>query len=684
MSETVIKNKKEISYWIKLIVIICALAGYLVITITGGADILDMVRFFVCSVLYLYIPGVAFAEFIGPKEEQLHTPLAILYGAGFLAFVHCIAVRLDLIVLLRIAPSAVSAAYIIFAVKNKRKPTIRVWDNGVVLWALLCLFFALTMSAQNVHPTVAGSIDLTRDLLWNIGNANALSQAFPAEDIRFSLVRFSYHYFTEILTAAMHLVSGASNYDITVFFAGPLFLAAELVALVSLGNCYFEKEKEKYSHAFVYMLFICQCFSMFAVVKNGDGIFSNTLLKHIVTNINSQATALIFICVFLSIFCVVSRAKFNVSIIHIVAMFASFFVLSFSKGPQAAIILCAFAITMIFVIVFQKPNYIKAIVSLVGMVAIFAAVYMFLYSSGTNNSMKFSIFAMENSITYQVLSPYADWLCKVLPISGYVWLICIGVINSFCMVPFQFALWIAGLPSAIKNIFSLDPTRMLLNGAVVGGFTAYHIFYHSSSSQAYFALLAMIIITLLATEQLPKLKSKICFSWPLWLTGTSAVITSVCMICVFSAQGIDQFTKTIGVAEKVYDTSFVTAEDEHAMEFLAQNAPEGTVFATNRTTSTPWENDGISNCYTAFSGVQAYMEGWTYAVTNMGVDQAVVTHKQDTNARFFSEDIDIDTLKILAEQEGVNCLVYAKHWPGSVNGNLKPDFENSCVAIYFI
>jgi len=683
MISTFVKNNKKLNAG-KLIVIILALFCYLVIAVTGGADIVSMLSFFVCAIIYLYIPGLAFTEWIGPKEQQLQTPLIILYGAGFLAFVHCLAVRLNIVLLLKILPLAVTVIYVFLRAKNKRKPQIEIWDNGVVLWALLCLFFALTMSAENAHPIAAGVIELENDLLWNIGNSNALSKAFPAQDIRFSMVRFSYHYFTELVTAAMHLVSGASNYDITVFFAGPLFIAAELAALVSLGKCYFTENKEKFSHAFVYILFICQCFSMFAVIKNGDGIFANTLLKHIVTNINSQATALIFICVFLSIFCTVSRAKFNVGFMHIIALFASFFVLSFSKGPQAAILLCAFAITMIFVIVFHKPDYIKAVISLIGIVMIFVGVYFFLYSSGTNNSMIFSIFAMENSITYQVLSPYADWLCKVLPISGYVWLVGIGIINSFCMLPFQFTLWIAGLPSTIKNIFRLDPTRMLLNGAVVGGFTAYHIFYHSSSSQAYFALLAMILITLLATEQLPKLKSKIYFSWPLWLTGAAAVITGVCMIGVFSAQGIQQFTQTIGIAEKVYSDAYVSAEDELAMEYLAQNAPQETVFATNRTSTTPWDNGGISNCYSAMSGIQAYMEGWTYAVTNMGVDQAVVTHKQDTNALFFSEDTDMETIINTAEQEGINCLVYSKRWPGSVNPQLVPDYENSSVSIYFI
>ena len=55
----------------------------------------------------------------------------------------------------------------------------------------------------------------------------------------------------------------------------------------------------------------------------------------------------------------------------------------------------------------------------------------------------------------------------------------------------------------------------------------------------------------------------------------------------------------------------VTASDESAALWLRDNTAPGLVFATNRTSSAPPPagEDGISNLYTAFSGVQCYMEG---------------------------------------------------------------------------
>ncbi len=674
-------NSKKIA---KYIVIALALLGYIFIAAASGANMLSMGAFFLAAIFYIVIPGMAFARWSGIHNPQLNGALVLLYGGGFIAFVHCLSVRLHIVWLLRAVPLVISVLYLVLCARRKEKPQVKLWENGVLVWALLCLFFALTMSAQNPHPMAAGAVDLSRDVLWNVGNSSALSSAFPAQDIRFANVRFSYHYFTELVTAALHLVSGASTYDITIFFAGPLFLAAELVALCALGNCYYGEGKEKQTHTMVYVLFLCQCASMWAVVQNGDGIFANTLLKHIVTNINAQATALIYICVFLSLFTVIARKKFAVNAMYILTLFASFFVLTFSKGPQAAIILCAFVITMLFVLLFQKPNYLKAGIVLVGIVGIFAAIYQFLFASGANNSMTFTIFAVQNSVTYQVLSPIADWLCAHLPISGYVWLICIGIINSFCMVPFQFSLWLTSLPYSVRNLFRLDPTRMLCNGVVVGGFIAYHLFYHTSSSQVYFALLSIIVITLLAVEQLPVLRKKLRFTWPLWACLGVSVVTGICMFAVFSAQGVQELCQTVGVSAQTYSSGRVTAADEEAMLYLKEHAPESTVFATNRTSGWPEHADGISNCYSALSGVQAYMEGWTYAVTNMGVDQAVVAHKQDVNARLFDTNTDAQTRSAIAQEEGITCLVYAKAWPGEAPSGLAADYKNQDVAIYFL
>ena len=342
-------------------------------------------------------------------------------------------------------------------------------------------------------------------MLWNVGNAAALSAHFPAEDIRFSGVRLSYHYLTELLAAALGLVSGAQLYDIYVFLAGPLFLAGELAALLALARAYFGSENARAGRQLILLLFGFSCLSLWKVLPNGLSLFGNTLLQHLVTNINAQATALIFLCAFTVSFIRLSRSRFAPDAKELLMLFVSFFLLCVAKGPEAAIVVCAFAVTMGIVLLFQKPHYPTALACLAGMVGIFAVTYFVLFASGSN-SMRLTIFAMDSYWVYRVLSPYADWLCAHLPISGYVWLFLIGVANVFLMLPLQFLLWLSDVPGALRRLFRLDAARILANGVVVGGFLGYHLFYHTSSSQVYFALVAMIYMTLLSVEPLQRLR----------------------------------------------------------------------------------------------------------------------------------------------------------------------------------
>lgn len=491
-----------------------ALLGWLGTAALGGRGMAFAVLLFAaCCTVYLILPGWALADWLAPKQRGLTGLYAAVYGCGFLAALHCVSVRLGVVWLLRLLPPVLVLLWLIrrhhsgtLDVPRAVRRLVDLLDSNTGLfWALLCLLYAVRFGAINPFPTAAGAVHLDQDMLWNVGNAAALSQHFPAEDIRFSGVRLSYHYLTELLSAALGLVSGVELYDIYVFLAGPLFLAGELVALKVLARAYFGAEHPHADRALILLLYGFSCLSLWKAAPYGLSIFGNTLLQHLVTNINAQATALIFLCGFMVSFIRLSRAHFAPDVREVLALFLSFGLLCVAKGPEAAIVVCAFAVTMVLVLLFQRPHYGVAAFCLVGLAAVFAVTYFILFASGSN-SMELTIFAMKDYVCYQVLSPYADWLCAHLPISGYVWLFLIGVADVFCMMPLQFLLWASDVPDALRRLFTLDPARILANSVVVGGFLGYHIFYHTSSSQVYFSLVAMIFMTLLSVEPLERLR----------------------------------------------------------------------------------------------------------------------------------------------------------------------------------
>ena len=166
---------------------------------------------------------------------------------------------------------------------------------------------------------------------------------------------------------------------------------------------------------------------------------------------------------------------------------------------------------MVLILVFQKPCYFKAGLFLCGVSAVFVGVYPLLYASGANSSMAFSAYAMQYTWTHQMLTPLRGWLLEHVPVSPYVWLALTGVLNVFLMLPFQTALWFRAIPKAVAGITRLDAGRLLAHAAAFGGFLAYHIFLHPNSSQVYFALLAMIFASLLAVDELYRLRKKTLF-----------------------------------------------------------------------------------------------------------------------------------------------------------------------------
>ena len=655
-----------------------------------GADLWAAGRLLFCLVLYLLLPGYLMARLLVPAGAGLRFPAALVCGTGILLAAYLAAMVWQKPFLLQAGPPALALVLFLVRPVPVDRCARRLGQAAyalltrhralLLLWAGLCLFSALSFSGANPHPAAAGAVSLDRDLLWNVGNAEAFCRAFPAQDIRFAGVRFSYHYLTELLAAALSLVSGASCYDLFAFFLPPVFLAGEMAALYRAGLVLYNLKTKAESIPFILSCF--QCASLWKVFRTGDSVFGNTMLRHLTSNINAQATAVVLFCAFLAFFHRLAEENFAGARLWGLCLFA-FLLLAVGKGPEAALAMCACGAAVVMLLFFRRTN-LRALLFLALLGGSFALVYQVLYAAGTNTSMQFSVYSLRDTLTYARLEPLADWLCAHLPVSGYVWLALIGVANVFLFAPFQFCLWVRGLPRALAGLPRLDAARLLLHAGTAGGFLAYHLFRHESSSQVYFALFALLCMSILAADELPRLRNT---GHPPLLTlfcGLAGLATTLCMVLALSGKGLAVLTRVPG--EALSSPAAVTAGDEEAGHWLRENAPAGTVFATNRTSGTPdpENEDGISNVYTALSGVQCYMEGWTYAMSNMGVPAPVVEHRRAVAADLFGPDTTPEERRELCDREGITCLVYVRRWPGSAPAGKYPVFENEDVAVYWM
>lgn len=549
--------------------------------------------------------------------------------------------------------------------------------SRVTLWCVLSVLFALMVSVKNAHPAAAGEIVLTQDVMWNIGNANSFALGFPPQDIRFSMVRFSYHYLTELVFGALSIVSGIACYDIYVFYAGPLVLAALLCCLYALGICFYRGHRNK-ALLFTFAMFLFNCASLWTALTNGTGSFGNTNMMHLITNVNAQGTAAVFVSVFVILFTEMARRCFDVSWMYLTVFLGSFALVCFAKGPAAAIVVCSFAVTMLFVL-FRKPRWSRALTALAGVLAVFLVVYLVIFSSGTNTSVHFGFKTLEASAPRQWLRA---WMGDSAA-AGAVCMVLGAVLHAFCMQPFQFPLYLKGLCRDIRGLLRLPAERLLANGIVAGGFLAYFLFWHPSYSQLYFVLIAIMFMNLLAVDQVTTVRTRAGKAF-CTLCGAVGLATSAVLVINFTGSGMRQLARNLDIIPKYPYVSTASAGDEAAMKWLQSNTPQDAVFATNRIHSMANASDGISSLYTAMSGRQAYMEGYTYAVTNMGVSEAVVAQKQAVNTALFDASTAPEEVLRLCAENGIDYLVCSKQYPGDTSqlSGLVVVYENADVTIY--
>ena len=664
----------------KTLIFFC-LTIYLLLVLLSGGALMGAFRFWLCVLGYLYLPGLLLTRAAGLERALpgARAPLGILLGTGFLCVLYCFCMRLGFLWVLRLLPPLLAVSWLLLCVRLKK-----LWHNGPALFyglltAGLVVLFAFSVVVKNARPSAVGAILPNQDLLWDIGNANSFKIAFPPQDIRFSQVRLTYHYLTEMVEGVLSLVSGLSAYDVVAFYMGPAVLAALVCCLQALGDGFYKGDRNK-TAAFVCGLFLFNCASMCAALPDGRGLFWNYNLSYLVTNLNAQGTALIFASIFFLLFTIMARRGFAVTWRYLAAFLGSFTLLCFAKGPVAAIAACSFVITMVFVL-FRRPHYGKALTALAGVPCIFAVIYTTFYASGANTSMRLG------DRTFQ-MSAFSHYFNAVLLNDRYLWYLSLpffALLILFCMQPLQFPLYLRGMWDDVRGLFRLPAERLLANGVVCGGATAYFAFWHPSYSQIYFVLFAIFCINLLAADRVGRPAGRP-FKAVVVLLGGVGLLTTL-MLCInFVGSGGRQLLRNLDIIPKYPYAAVACAEDEAAMEWLAANAEPDELFATNRIDAQPGTGGGVSCIYTALSGRQAYMEGYTYAVTNMGVSEAVVREKKDVNAAFFSENTTPQEVVRLARENGVRYLVFSLQFPGDTAqlAQFPLVYENAKVQIYQI
>ena len=166
----------------------------------------------------------------------------------------------------------------------------------------------------------------------------------------------------------------------------------------------------------------------------------------------------------------------------------------------------------------------------------------------------------------------------------------------------------------------------------------------------YFAFAGLFFCNLIGVKALSVL-------WPRRIVrAVGAAVLAVC----FATGGCTAFwlgAQAVHPSEGPRDLT-LTAAEEQAMEVLRSEMQAGEQFITNRI-HTGKALEGLSNVYTGLSGRQCYMEGFKYAISNLGVTSEEALARVRKAKDVFSAQTGAQAADALPE--GVQVIVYSKH-----------------------
>ena len=638
----------------------------------GASPVQALLAWLVCGA-GVFLPGDALRVLLCRNAPRsLEPALAVTFGGAFFALATLLASASGQHGLVPVLCGAGCVLRLAQLRRKARLPCVERRGRALLapLWAGCVLLNAL-WAVRYIHPSAAEVARPSQDFFWNLGNVHSILQGFPVADLRVAGVTVSYHYLTELLQAGFCMLTALPAYDMAAFYGYALVAAGMLLCLYSLGSSLWGDGRAMLLAAMPLWL---GCGSLWKMLAGGASRFGNVMPLYVISNINGQATAFVWLAAFFAIFAVLEARAWQGGGLWL-ALVLAFYLLTFSKSPQAAVLAlalaCALALRGIFAWREGRRRPTAGLAAFAVLVPVgFWLVYRLCFSAGADSSMALSLTGtLEHYFFASILNALR------IRFAGF-WQIFVPVLwvaQSLLMAPAAFSVWAAAALRDLTRLTQVDAVRLTWHACAAGGLAAFFIFDHYSSSQLYFAVLALLCLGLVFLDRLPGLWR--CLSRVVRPAGCVLAQAAKLLVAVLTAAGcVSSVCLAVWLAGAApsylagggADSRYLplTAQEEQACAWLAEHMEPDECFATNRM-HTGSALEGLSNVYTGLSGRQAYCESFKYAVSNMGKNAGDVMARYEQVCRIFSPDATEEELNALCRQAGIRYLIYNAGAPGS-------------------
>lgn len=678
-----ILDSKKLNYMIISLVGIFVLIGMIFYKIS----FLDFSKYLLFQLIYVYIPGRLIYRALKLEEEDLGR-IITSYGLGIILTIveylifYTINTR-NMLYFLGPIFSLIECVFVIYDLRlNRRRFSISVANIQLVTIFFAVFFITfIGFTLQNPSPVLIGRNSYPQDLLWTIGNTQALIRNFPPIDSRLSKVAFNYHYFNSIHFAVASYVTKIHTIDMFFQFSqiGKLFLL--VFSTFFLGKTYFNHEKKALLFTFIYLF--SNSASSILILKSRVEPFFNMNFAHLTYNAFGYEMAISFM--FLSItFLLKQLNKDKFDFRYFLCSVFFLFGTTGCKGPLGAMIVSViFAIIIILFIQHKKVNI------LIPYIAVLTTVFLttYLYFIGGNSSSSGGLdFYIGSIVKDTIVGQTITQLCGNGIISKI--LIALSIPMHFVLfLPFAsvpFAIWFYGRLKDIKNTRTLD---FLIGGIALCGIIGAYVLTQDGHSEMYFIMAAIPFIELCALNWLFKnyrslryyLKSLVKVSLVISISTTIFIVLTLSISAFRQVRTV--YTKTQKEGAPFYHV--ITKYEFEAMDWIRNNTDINSIIAGDRYYYDSGEDDVNARYfyYSVFSERQFYLEGWYYRFRKRN---RILNDKIDTMNGFYRGNV--KALNKLQE-ENVSFIVVSRYLNDRFkpyNKKLKLVFENRDVRIYSI
>jgi hypothetical protein len=655
------------------------------------ASCFDVLKYCIYQLFYIFLPGYQIFRWLGLKGD-LPEKLIFSYGLGVVLQILLYIILFYsgyLSTLFFVGPVLSVAALISYFRRNGLNNQLLLTIGDVFptqFWFIYAALVFITfwgLTLANPSPNLAGTASYPQDVLWMVGNAEALMRNIPPFDARLSGVVFNYHYFAAVYWAAMSYITGINLFDIVFKYyqIGNLLLICGSVYV--LGKTVFNNIKK--AVIFMWVYFFTACASLVRPILNGYGLFLNINFVHITNDPFGfeLALPLFLLC---SVLCLNQIASNRMHWGGVVASAAFIFACTGAKGPSGFMIVGAlFAVIIIALITKRSSSLAIYTLVLSGVILLVYTVFIASIYPATDESIMtiypgYTAMSIPGLHQFLHINQFNETIVRVLAIV-------LIPLHFILFLPFASVFFLAWLFRQLPQLFKMTNQDIFLIAMAIEGIFLTYLFEHSGSSQLYFIMLSIPFITACAMKWLFEnyyglnniLKASILCLFII------VSISSASMVLHQGAIGALNVTRVLSEKNKpgehLPDWNCITSYEYEAMQWLNKNTDSKALIASNR-----WyyDQDKSSSRFFYFSTLsdrQVYLEGWDY--TNPYVKNNLVPHKVEIcNQLYYGIGFD---KKLIMENENIDYLIVSKFIQKDLqcfDEQLEKVFDNRDIAIY--